>query len=204
FDKFKDMLDYTLEGQHIENKFIHETKDLSKASEELYLRVIESKTCYYTVYGPMQLGAIAAGQSDDMLKILKEIGTPAGRAFQIVDDLLDMIGDETKTGKKRYGDLYEGKITLPVLYAYKNALPEEKERLNQIYAKKRSEKTQEEIQFIVDLINKFGGTEYAMKRAKEYGEEATALIEKYKKSLPDNEYTQTMLSAIEQLYMREK
>lgn len=204
YDKFYDMLERTVEGQYIENKFIHETKELSKASEDLYFKIVMSKTCYYTVYGPMQLGAIAAGQSDKMLGMLEEIGMPAGKAFQIADDLLDYTVDEKKSGKKQYGDLYEGKITLMVLNAYKNSTQAEKQKMDQIYHKKRTEKSEEEIKFIISLIEKYDSVAYARECAKKFGYEATEKLEKYRDFLPNNDYTKTMLSAIEELYVREK
>ena len=128
FDKFHHMLRYTVEGQYIETNFIYNVRDLSKASQDLYYRIVDSKTCYYTVYGPMQLGAMVAGQKDSTLEMLKQIGSPAGIAFQIVDDILDMTAEEKVFGKKRYGDLYEGKLTLIMLHAYENSTDSEKKK----------------------------------------------------------------------------
>jgi geranylgeranyl diphosphate synthase type II len=204
YEKFYKMLEYTVEGQYVENQFIHHTKDLSKASEELYYRIVDSKTCFYTVFGPMQLGAIVAGADEKTLNALKEIGTNVGIAFQIVDDILDMTADEKVFGKKNFGDLYEGKLTLMVLHAYKNATPEEKKRFDAIYAKKRQDKTKEEIDFIRAMIDKYGGLEYAQKVADTYEEKAKVTVEKYKKLIPQNEYTPIMMAAIEELYKRKK
>lgn len=204
YEKFYDMLAYTVEGQHRENQFIHYTKSMKNADEALYLRICDSKTCYYTVYGPLQIGAIAAGQTGKVLDAMKEIGTNAGVAFQIVDDILDMTGDEKKTGKKSLGDLYEGKLTLMVLHAYRSAKPEEKKRIDAIYAKERKDKTKDEIDFIVEMVNKYDGIGYARKIADEYGEKAKASLEKYRKLLPQNEYTPVMLSAIEELFVRNR
>jgi geranylgeranyl diphosphate synthase type II len=204
FEKFYEMLDYTVEGQHIENTFIHYTKDLSKADENLYLRILDSKTCYYTVFGPLQIGAIAANQPEKVLNALKEIGTNAGIAFQIVDDILDMTGDEKVFGKKNFGDLYEGKLTPMVLHAYKNATSGEKKRMDDIYKKKRQDKTKDEIDFIVELINKYDGLEYARQNVEKYGNMAQQSMEKYKKLFPQNEYTPILMSAVEEMYMRKK
>lgn len=204
YEKFYDMLSYTVEGQYVENKFIHNTKDLSKASEELYYRILDSKTCYYTVFGPMQIGAIAAGQSDEMLSKLKEIGTYAGIAFQIVDDILDMTADEKKFGKKNFGDLYEGKLTLMILRAYQNATPEEKKKINAIYNKKRQDKTEAEINFLREMIDKYKALDYAKQKMKEFGDKAQVAIDNYSDKFPNNEYKEIILSAIEELYIREK
>ena len=204
FEKFYDMLKYTVDGQHIENNFIHYTKNLSKVDENFYYRIADSKTCYYTVYGPMQIGAIVANQKDDMLEILKEIGKPAGIAFQIVDDILDMTADEKKFGKKRYGDLYEGKVTLIILHTYNMANDEEKRKIEDIYRKERRDKTEDEINFLIEMIEKYHGLDYAKEKANEFGKQATEMIEKYNPILPNNEYKPIMLSALEELYVRDK
>ena len=204
YEKFYNMLEYTVEGQYIENKFIHNTKDLKQATEDLYYRILDSKTCYYTVYGPMQIGAIAAGQTGETLDILRDIGRNTGIAFQIQDDILDMIADEKVFGKKNFGDLYEGKITLMVLHAYESATPEEKARMDAIYVKKRQDKTKEEIDFIREMIDKYKGLEYAKETAKKYGAIAAEAIAKYSSRLPQNEYKDIMISAVKEMYERNK
>ncbi len=204
YEKFYDMLEYTVDGQYIENNFIHYVKDLDKADEALYYRIADSKTSYYTVYGPMQIGAITAGASDEMLEILKQIGQPVGVAFQITDDILDMTADEKVFGKKNFGDLYEGKVTLIILHAYSQAMPEEKEKIRAIYKKERKDKTKDEIDFLRSMIEKYHGIEYAQEVAKKYGEMAKSKIEEYKDKLPQNEYTQILVSAMEELYVRKK
>ncbi len=203
FEKFYDMLQYTVEGQFVENKFIHDTKDIESGSEDLYFRIVDSKTCYYTVYGPMQLGAIAAGQPDSVLAQLKEIGTAAGKAFQIVDDILDMTADES-FGKQKYGDLYEGKLTLIILQTYKSADAREKAKIDAIYRKKRADKTKDEIDFLAEMVKKYGGIEYATKTANGYGDQAKALIKKYGAKMPDNEYRELLLNAVNELYNRNR
>ncbi len=204
YEKFYEMLEYTVEGQHIENSFIHYTKDIKNATEGLYFRICDSKTSFYTVYGPMQIGAIAAGQSDEVLDALEEIGRPAGVAFQIADDVLDMTADEKLFGKKNFGDLYEGKVTLMILHAYKIATQDEKSKIEAIYGKKRSEKTEEDIIFLRDMIGKYKSIEYAQGVAEEYGRKARAALEKYRDLLPMNGLTPVIISALQELYIRKK
>ena len=137
FEKFYNMLDQTVAGQYIETNFIFNVRDLSKATKALYFRIVQSKTCYYTVYGPLQIGALVAGKDAGTVNILKTIGEPAGMAFQIIDDILDMTAEEKVFGKQRYGDLYEGKLTLIALHAYDQASSEEKEKIHAVYNKPR-------------------------------------------------------------------
>ncbi len=203
FDKFYDMLQYTVEGQYLDINFMR-THEMRSATEEMYRRIIESKTCYYTVYGPMQIGALVAGRTGSDLEMLKEIGKPAGIAFQLVDDILDMTADEKSFGKRRYGDLYEGKLTLIMLHTYQKANKEEKDRIDKIYAKRRHEKSEDEIRFLAETVDKYKGIEYAQKEAEKYGQLAKRAIERYKSKLPQNRYTPIMLSAMEELYVRKK
>jgi geranylgeranyl diphosphate synthase type II len=204
FDYFYNMLQYTVEGQFVETNFIYNTRDLSKATEELYYRIIGSKTCFYSVYGPMQLGAIVAGQDAETLKILQDIGSPAGIAFQITDDILDMMADEKVFGKQKYGDLYEGKLTLIILHAYRHADQHERTKINRIYRKGRAEKNKKEIEFLVNVIEKYGGIDYAKKEAERYGHMAKQAVLRYGSVLPNNRYKDILMSAIEELYMRKK
>lgn len=204
YEKFYDMLERTVEGQYIEDNFIFNIREIGKADEDLYFRIINSKTCYYTVYGPMQIGAMAAKSNKSMLNLLERIGTPAGIAFQIVDDVLDMTADEKVFGKKKYGDLYEGKVTLIMLQTYKKATPVEKAQIDLIYKKGRENKTEEDINYLLERIEKYGGVEYAKERAEYYGSKAKDAVEKNIGKLPHNEYTDIMLSAMEELYLRKK
>ncbi len=204
YDKFYDMLEYTVEGQYVETNFIYRTRSLAKATEELYFRIVQAKTCYYSVYGPMQIGSMIAGADLSTLGIMKDIGEPAGMAFQIVDDILDMTADEKDFGKKRYGDLYEGKLTLIMLHTYSKADTQEKARIDAIYLKNRDQKTADDINFLVEMVGKYGGIEYARSVAEEYSAKAAKTIESYKGIIPDNEYTATLISAIEELYNRKK
>jgi len=79
------------------------------------LRVYELKTASYTVIGPLSLGALLAGADADQLAALAAVGRPLGVAFQILDDLLGLLGEPEQTGKPAGADLREGKQTLVLL-----------------------------------------------------------------------------------------
>ena len=204
YEKFYNMLEYTVEGQYLETNFIYNIRDLSKVPEDFYFRIVHGKTCYYSVYGPMQIGAMVANRDDGTINMMRTIGEPAGMAFQIVDDILDMTADEKDFGKKRYGDLYEGKLTLIMIHAYSGATADEKAKIDAIYNKKREQKTTEDISFLVDIINKYDGLGYAKSIAEGYSKKAKEALDTYSGVIPDNEYTETLVSAIEDLYNRKK
>lgn len=85
-------------------------------SPEDYLTVIERKTARLLAASGY-LGARVAGADMAVAKALEHFGTSFGIAFQVVDDLLDFLGDEGETGKPTGTDLKEGVYTLPLLHA---------------------------------------------------------------------------------------
>ena len=75
------------------------------------------KTAVYTFKAPVQAGALLAGASPEVYDALGAFGTNIGIAYQIVDDVLGVFGDEETTGKSALGDLREGKRTALIAYA---------------------------------------------------------------------------------------
>jgi geranylgeranyl diphosphate synthase type I len=92
-------------------------------SEVDALRVAKFKTSKYTVEGPLHLGAAAAGAPPDVFAALSGYGLPLGEAFQLRDDVLGVFGDPSRTGKPAGDDLLEGKRTLLVAIAMRQANP---------------------------------------------------------------------------------
>lgn len=84
--------------------------------EEVYQRVVLGKTSVLFAWA-LVAGGMAAGLLPDELDALERCGDRLGLAFQLVDDLLDLAGDPTVTGKDCLLDLREGKLTWPLLVA---------------------------------------------------------------------------------------
>lgn len=82
---------------------------------EGYLRRIGWKTASLFATSAVG-GAMVAGAGDEALQAMREYGFNLGMAFQIVDDILDFLGDEERLGKPTGDDLRHGTVTLPVLY----------------------------------------------------------------------------------------
>jgi octaprenyl-diphosphate synthase len=83
-------------------------------SEAAYFDVIEGKTAELLACC-CRLGALYSGSADETVEALARYGRLLGLAFQIADDLLDLVGDEDKTGKSLGTDLEQGKMTLPLI-----------------------------------------------------------------------------------------
>jgi len=84
-------------------------------TEQDYFQIIEAKTASLFQCS-CQLGATASGASEQQVKLLGEFGFQYGRAFQIADDLRDILSTEKQEGKTLGTDLLEKKLTLPVIH----------------------------------------------------------------------------------------
>ncbi len=85
-------------------------------TEEQYLARIEAKTAAF-LSASCRLGALAAGALPRQAEALARYGWHVGMAYQLYDDLLDLVGDADQIGKAVAADFTQGVITLPVLYA---------------------------------------------------------------------------------------
>lgn len=125
----------TVEGQALELEWVRSnTWQLDDAD---YLKMVELKTSWYSFITPLQVGAVAAGAGPDQLEPLEALGRHLGAAFQITDDLLNLRADPQDYGKEIGGDLWEGKRTLMLLHALRNAGTDDQSRAVQILAKRR-------------------------------------------------------------------
>jgi geranylgeranyl diphosphate synthase type II len=125
----------TVEGQALELDWVrNNTWQLDDAD---YLEMVELKTSWYSFITPLQVGAIAAGAGPEQLEPLESLGRHLGAAFQVTDDLLNLRADPEDYGKEIGGDLWEGKRTLMLLHALRNAGTDDQSRAVQILAKRR-------------------------------------------------------------------
>ncbi len=122
-----------------------------EASEAEILTMYRNKTAKYTVEGPLHLGAILAGATDELLTSLSAYAIPLGIAFQIQDDILGIFGSAERIGKPVGSDIEEGKLTLLVARAQKNGSSEQGKRLKAILkrGKALSKEEQEEFRTII-------------------------------------------------------
>lgn len=165
-------------------------------SEDLYLKIISHKTAsLFSV--ACKCGAILRGEDKTNLDIYQRFGEDFGISFQIIDDLLDLIGDEKKTGKELGNDLQERKITLPLIYALANSGDGTRERILKILQKGyRSEHFPQ----IRSFAESEGGVEYSRKRAWDFGNKAMKSISE----LNDSEYKKALEELVNFVLTREK
>ena len=100
-----------------------------------YIQMITSKTGVLSA-SSFQIGALIAGASEEDAEAMYNFGKHIGIAFQIMDDYLDVFGNQEQFGKKHAGDIYENKKTILYLLALEHANAEELSELNYWYTKK--------------------------------------------------------------------
>lgn len=141
--------------------------------EKIIYDIYINKTAWYTIIGPMLIGASSADASDESKNKLIEAGINLGIAFQIKDDLLGLYSD-TLTMGKTLNDIKEGKQTIIYKYAIDNASDEELEIIKKYYG--RSEITIEDSKKITNLFEKLGAKQNALKLVEEYTNKGIDII----------------------------
>jgi len=173
--EFFTMLNRTILGQTIEIKWIEDNRyDLTLDD---VLLIAESKTCYYTISGPMRLGAILAGATEDQLNSIYHFGQMLGRAFQITDDLLDLTSDFGGLKKQQGNDIYESKRTVMLVHLLENIDPQNKIKLIKILNKPRTQKTQSEVDWVIDQMKNVGSLDFGRQLAADYSQKARQIFD---------------------------
>lgn len=172
---------HTLEGQALDLGWARDRR--WDVTSEDYLYMIEGKTAWYTVASPLFVGALAAGAEPSAARGLIEVGLPAGLAFQLQDDLLNLVGDADAQGKDFRSDITEGKRTLAVVWALEHL--DEAKRHELVCLLESKTTNPEDLARAVELIEMGGGIAHcrdlaaskaheARERARELG--ATGVI----------------------------
>jgi len=123
-DIFLESAEKVCEGQAYDLTFEHQTH----VTLDEYLHMIKGKTAAL-ISGALALGGAVAGADEDQIGELRYVGKETGIAFQIQDDLLDVIADPDKFGKRKGGDIIEGKKTYLILLALQRCDEQQKERM---------------------------------------------------------------------------
>jgi len=202
FDKMNEIILTTLEGQYLELDWIKNKKiDLS---ENDYFLMIDKKAGFYTVSGPLQLGSIIAKKYDKNLNNILKWGIPFGRAFQIWDDVMNLTIASNVQGKEQGGDILEGKRTLILIHLLNNCSENEKEKIQLIYNKNRKEKNIDEINYVLNLMNKYGSIKYAKQKAKYFSKKSLQIFDKLTLNIFDNKEKEIIREGINFVVNRDR
>jgi octaprenyl-diphosphate synthase len=168
----------------------------AKISESQYYKIIQKKTAYlFSVCA--EVGALSVSASPMEVEHLKKFGEYLGFCFQIKDDIFDYLQD-INIGKPTGNDIRDGKVTLPLIYALKNAPEDEREKM--ITWIRMKDFTQENIDYLNQYAIDNGGLEYAELSMKDFKEKAIRELDDFE----DNSWKQALIQCAEFAVSRKK
>ena len=159
-------------------------------SEADCMEIVDRKTArLFSVCA--RIGALAGGGDSIAQEKLGEYAWNLGMAFQLVDDVLDFTAREKTLGKPVGGDLREGKITLPLVYALESATSAERRLVDTILR----QRNYVSVPFarILSLLEKYNAIERVRERAQAFTEKARLLVSEF----PDSPYQRALLAVTE-------
>jgi len=158
-DEFDNMALRTLEGQATELGWRRER--VVDLTPEDYLDLVLHKTCWYTTIHPLRVGALLGSAEPSDMEAMVSFGFYLGAAFQIRDDLLNLIGAEGVYGKEINGDLYEAKRSLALIHACGQVRGDDRDFIAHYLSVDRSERTAQMIDEVRRLIDECGSIDFA-------------------------------------------
>ncbi len=168
-----------------------------EVDEKRYLQVVRDKTAIL-IAAACQVGGVLAGVDNQQELALREFGLEIGTAFQLMDDALDYVADQEDFGKEKGHDLFEGKMTLPLIHAYSKATELERQEVSRII--EAEELNQEDLDYVCALIDDKKGIDYTRSKA-------TERVERAKQQLivfPDCEARQALFILADYVVSRNK
>jgi geranylgeranyl pyrophosphate synthase len=174
-----------------------QTRGLLSMKEKQYCDIIALKTAALTECS-CRLGAMAMGAKEAEVEALARYGREIGMAFQIVDDIFDIISSEERLGKPVGNDIREGDVTLPMLRAAAVCSPAERDELESLLGKDPI--TAEEVQRALDIIRGTDAAEHCARVAADYVVSAKALLHIF----PDGDAKNMLNDIADYVLSREK
>ena len=165
-------------------------KSLTRSmTEKVYYDMIYKKTASL-ISTSCELGAITSTKADKDRDRMRIFGEKLGMAFQIKDDLFDMLGTESNTGKNFGADVKKNMITLPLIHSYSTLTKSESRQVKKILNLKK--KSQKEITVLKELVHSSGGFEYASQKIDEFSNQAIDILDEY----PDSPYKKSLADLV--------
>ncbi len=158
------------EGQYID---IATSENDHLMSVDLYFDMIGRKTAAL-IAASIEAGALLASDDDEVIARYRGFGWALGLAFQLNDDLLGIWGAEQATGKEPT-DIARRKKTLPVIYAFEHAGPEDRERLTKLYG--NGGPTADDVSEIIAILERTGAHDFTRAEARRHRDEALAELD---------------------------
>ena len=158
-------------------------------TEDVYFEMIGQKTASL-IATSCELGAITTTKREDDRLATYSFGQNLGMAFQIKDDLFDLLGSESDTGKNGGGDVKQNMITLPLIFAKANMSRLDYRQLKKLLKTKK--KNRSTINKISGIVEEAGGIDYAKKKLDDFSELALQAINSY----PDSDFKKSLVNLV--------
>lgn len=158
-EEFDRMAQESAEGQALDLGWRRD--NVIDVGESDYLEMVLKKTCWLATIFPIRLGALIGTRDEVDLDRFLRFGFFLGAAFQIQDDLLNLVGDHGSYGKELSGDLWEGKRTLMLIRLLEVANENEREQIQQLLATERQKRSAASVQWLRKLMDVYGCIDYA-------------------------------------------
>ena len=156
-------------------------------SEEIYFDLIRQKTASLLATG-CELGALTTSKSKQDCKSMSSYGYNLGMAYQIRDDLFDLLGNESYTGKDKGIDVKKNTLTLPIIHSIQSLSKSESRSLLELV--KMKQKTKDALTEIMQLVKKGNGFDYAQEKIDHFTQSAIESLSQY----PDSIYKSSMIN----------
>jgi geranylgeranyl diphosphate synthase, type II len=157
--EFDFMSRQTVAGQALELGWCRDNR--TDLEPDDYLDLIMKKTCWYTTVLPLRVGALIGSRGAAELDPMIEFGFHLGAAFQIRDDILNLVGDPGRYGKEPLGDLREGKRSLMLIHLLAAADPPDRRWLVAYLSRDPSERGREDVGRVYRLMLSYGSIGFA-------------------------------------------
>lgn len=151
--------------------------------ESVYYDIINGKTASLLA-SACAAGACSTFENQEDIEKMRLFGEKVGMAFQVKDDLFDY--GSKNVGKPTGNDIKEKKLTLPLIFALNTCDSSTKKKM--IYIIKNQNTVKEKVDYVIDLVQKLGGIDYATKKMFAFRDEALAILHTFE----DNEVRQAL------------
>ena len=175
--EIQNMANRSVAGQITELTYVKNNR--TNLDAEDYFRLCEDKTCWYTTITPCRTGLIIGSDfaTPEQLDAFTRFALNIGLAFQITDDTLNLSASEKVYGKEINGDIMEGKRTLILIHLLNSCTPAEMKRMRRILKTPRDAKSEPDVAFVRELMQKYTSFENARRVATGLAQDAKKILQ---------------------------
>ncbi len=195
------MVRQSVEGQAMELGWVRD--NICTLKEEDYLRMTLKKTCWYTCIHPCRIGALIGTGGSEGLDRFNRFAYFMGAAFQIQDDILNLVGEQKKYGKEIGGDIWEGKRTLMLIHLLNSCKNSERSQIESFLATPRKQRRAKDVAWVYRLMGKYKSIEYGRDAAQQLAQEALKEFEVAYGDAPDSEDKRFIRQIVEYMIERD-